>query len=172
MVRGRVGLEPVSQSEYEAFVDAQIEEFAHEKVRAGHWRAEDARDLSRHAVESFLPKDGSRPGHRVWKVVAAQGARVGWIWVGPPPIQALAVPSKRWLYQITIEASERGRGYGRAALAAVEALLAGEGVRELYLHVFRWNVVARSLYDSSGYEVVEDSDTETGMRKTLGRKER
>jgi hypothetical protein len=54
-------------------------------------------------------------------------------------------------------------------LASTEELVSGEGARELYLNVFRWNSVARALYDSAGYEVVHDSDTETGMRKSLGK---
>jgi len=42
----------------------------------------------------------------------------------------------------------RGKGYGRAMLAAKEDLVSREGARELYLNVFRWNSVARALYDS------------------------
>jgi ribosomal protein S18 acetylase RimI-like enzyme len=52
-------------------------------------------------------------------------------------------------------------------LLAIEELLARDGVRELYLEVFKWNRVARSLYDSSGYEVARDWNTETRMRKRL-----
>jgi hypothetical protein len=46
-------------------------------------------------------------------------------------------------------------------------MLAGEGVTELYLNVFRWNTVARTLYDSAGYEVIHDGETDTGMKKAL-----
>lgn len=167
MSRVSVRLEPVSPVEYETFIEAQIAEFADQKVRAGHWRAEDAHELSRHAVEGFLPRRGPTSGHRVWKAVDGSGKRVGWIWVGPSPLKHLDEPSKRWLYQITIEVSHRGQGYGRAALTAAEAILAAEGVKDLYLNVFRWNTVARSLYDASGYRVVYDGETETGMMKTL-----
>jgi hypothetical protein len=53
-------------------------------------------------------------------------------------------------------------------LIALEALLAGEGVEALHLNVFKWNVVARNLYDSLDYEVSLETDTEVGMRKRLG----
>jgi len=162
-----VRLESVSPSEYERFVEAQIREFADQKVRAGQWSAEDALGLARHVVEGFLPHEGPRPGHRVWKAVAKSGDHVAWLWIGPPPVKTLDIPSKRWLYQITVEPSLRGNGYGRAALAAGERILVGEGVKELYLNVFSWNTIARSLYDSSGYEVIHDGETDTGMRKTL-----
>src|SRR3970282_524130 len=90
---------------------------ANQRGPGGHWRAEDARELSRHAVEGFLPRRGPTSGHRVWKAVDGSGKRVGWIWVGPSPFKHLDEPSKRWLYQITIGVSHQGQGYGRAALA-------------------------------------------------------
>lgn len=160
-------LEPVSKSEYARFIAEQIEEFASQKVRAGHWREEDAQGLSRHVVEGFLRPEGPAPGHRVWKAVDESGERTGWVWIGPPPVRTLDVPSKRWLYQITVEPPVRGKGYGRAALAAAETVLAGEGVSELYLNVFRWNTIARNLYDSAGYVVIHDGETDTGMKKEL-----
>jgi len=158
---------PVSRSEYDAFVKEQIHEFADQKVRAGHWRAEEAAELSRHAVESFLPKGGPSESHRVYRAVDESNRGVGWIWVGPPPVRLLNLPTRRWLYQITVDAHLRGKGYGRAMLAATEQLVSREGAREIYLNVFRWNLIARALYDSAGYEVVHESETETGMRKAL-----
>jgi len=163
----RVHLVSVSPSEYADFVKVQIREFADQKVRAGHWRTEEAMELSRHAVESFLPQAGPSENHRVYRAVDESGRGVGWIWVGPPPVRLLNLPTHRWLFQITVDAPLRGKGYGRAMLAATEDLVSREGARELYLNVFRWNSVARALYDSAGYEVVHDGETETGMRKTL-----
>ncbi len=159
---------PASSTEYEAFVAEQIAEFADQKVRAGHWQPDDAAVLSQHAVEGFLRPSGPREGHRVWVALDGTGGRVGWVWVGPSPVKAQDVPTRRWLYQITVDPARRSQGYGRAMLTAIEASLAKDGVRELYLNVFRWNTVARSLYDSSGYEVVYDGETETGMKKKLG----
>ena len=167
--RPTVRLVPASPGEYDDFVREQIREFAEQKIRAGHWRPEEAPELSRHAVESFLPKGGPSETHRVYRAVDASDRGVGWIWVGPPPVRLPNLPTRRWLYQITVDAPLRGKGYGRAMLAATEELVSGEGARELYLNVFRWNSVARALYDSAGYEVVHDSDTETGMRKSLGK---
>lgn len=162
-----VSLEPVTPEEYRGFVEAQVREFADQKVRAGHWQPAESQTLARHVIEGSLPHEGPTEGHRIWKAVDGRGERVGWIWVGPPPVKTLNLPTRRWLYQITVEPAERRQGYGRAMLEAVEQLLASEGVRDLYLNVFRWNTAARSLYDSSGYNVVYDGDTETGMKKSL-----
>ena len=165
--RPTVRLIPASPTEYNDFVKDQIREFAEQKVRAGHWRSQDAPELSRHAVESFLPKEGPSENHRVYRAVDESGRGVGWVWVGPPPVRLLNLPTRRWLYQITVDEPLRGQGYGRAMLASTEELVSREGAREVYLNVFRWNSVARALYDSAGYEVVHESETETGMRKGL-----
>src|SRR5437870_13102413 len=83
MARPTVRLVPVTPSEYSAFVPEQIREFANQKIRAGHWRPEEAQALSRHAVESFLPVPGPSEGHRVYRAVDESDRGVGWIWVGP-----------------------------------------------------------------------------------------
>jgi GNAT superfamily N-acetyltransferase len=170
VIRSSVRLESVSKTEYARFIEDQIEEFASQKVRAGQWQPEQAEALSRHAVESFLPRSGPAAGHRVWKAVDTAGRPVARIWIGPPPLKMPNVPTRRWLYQITVEPAVRGQGYGRATLAAVEEFLAEEGVSELYLNVFRWNTIARKLYDSMGYEVIHDGDSDTGMKKMLRRR--
>ena len=164
-----VRLVPVTPAEYSAFVPEQIREFADQKIRAGHWRPEEAQALSRHAVESFLPVPGPSEGHRVYRALDESDRGVGWIWVGPPPVRLLNLPARRWLYQITVEGPFRGKGYGRAMLEATEELVRREGGQELYLNVFRWNAIARALYDSAGYEVVHESETETGMKKALNK---
>jgi len=162
-----ISLLAVSPMEYREFVAAQIAEFADQKVRAGQWRPTDAESLSRHVVEGFLPAAGPTPGHRVLKAIDEGGERVGWIWVGPPPVKPLNVPHRRWLYQITVEPTMQGRGVGRAMLDRLERDLAADGVQELYLNVFRWNVAARSLYDSAGYEVILEGESDAGMKKVL-----
>ncbi len=162
----RVTLVPLSPAELRAFMERQIREYAEERVRAGEWSREEALELSRDSTLTFV--DGDRPaaGHRFFKGVDEKGREVGWIWLGPPPADLVAVRAL-WLYQITVTESRRGKGFGRAMLRATEDLLAREGVRELHLHVFRWNAAASSLYESEGYEVTESGRTDARMRKRL-----
>jgi len=157
---------PLSRSWLTEFLQMQIEEFAREKVLAGHWTQAEARRKSRKSIVRLTGRNPAARGHRFWKGVDAEGMRLGWIWIGPIP-GARPTERGRWLYQITIEESLRGRGYGRAMLAATERVLAGEGVDALHLNVFAWNTAARSLYDSMGYEIVQESATDAQMRKAL-----
>ncbi|HEX5799326.1 MAG TPA: GNAT family N-acetyltransferase, partial [Gaiellaceae bacterium] len=60
-----------------------------------------------------------------------------------------------WLYDITIAEAERGRGYGRAAMVALEDEVRALGFDRVALNVWGGNAVARGLYRSLGY--TEDS---------------
>ena len=46
----------------------------------------------------------------------------------------------------------RGRGHGRALVAAVEEWAGGEGIERVTLYVMEPNAHARRLYESCGYE--------------------
>jgi ribosomal protein S18 acetylase RimI-like enzyme len=127
------------------------------------WPAAEALARARKETAGLLSERGP---HEILKGVDAKGTEVGWVWIGPVPETNL--PSEiRWLYQITVEERLRGRGYGRALLAATERFLRAQGASELRLNVFGWNHVAISLYESSGYEVAERAETNLEMRKRL-----
>src|SRR5437870_13894261 len=109
MSRPTIRLIPASPAEYDDFVTDQIREFAEQKVRAGHWRIEEARELSRHAVESFLPDGGPSEGHRVYRAVDTSNRGVGWMGVGARPVRLLGLPARWWPSQLTVVAPVRGK---------------------------------------------------------------
>jgi ribosomal protein S18 acetylase RimI-like enzyme len=67
-----------------------------------------------------------------------------------------------WIYDIEIVPEHRGRGHGRALLAAAEREVVKHGGRSIGLNVFGRNTAARGLYASAGYEI-----TSLQMRKGL-----
>jgi GNAT superfamily N-acetyltransferase len=145
------------------FLERETADYADAKARAGMWPAEDALVRARKEIAEVLAQPGP---HEILKAIDAKGREVGWVWVGPVP-EANSPSTIRWLYQITVEKRLRGRGYGRALLAATERWVRGQGASELRLNVFAWNQVAISLYESSGYEVAERAETNLEMRKRL-----
>jgi len=163
---GSTSLLPLTDAEAAEFIELQAAEFADQKRRAGQWTKDEAMDRSRDAVSQMLQGDFVSRGHRLLKGIDHAGRRVGWIWVGPPP-EIFELDRARWLYQITVEPSRRGQGFGRGMLLALEERLAGEGFDALYLNVFKWNRIAIALYDSLGYEVVLESESDAQMRKFL-----
>ncbi len=55
------------------------------------------------------------------------------------------------LYSLATAAAARGRGIGKALLAAAEGLARERGMRELSLEVRRDNAAAVRLYEANGY---------------------
>ena len=57
-----------------------------------------------------------------------------------------------FLYDLWVDPPERGRGYGRAAMEALEAEARSRGLPVVEFNVWGGNAVARSLYRTLGYE--------------------
>src|SRR5690606_278518 len=72
--------------------------------------------------------------------------------VGYGGVRALPGGSDADIQTIALDADFRGRGRGRALLQALIAQALARGARELFLEVRADNPVARSLYDSEGFE--------------------
>ena len=149
-----VTLRPLRDDEYEAWDAAHRAEYEHGLVEFAGLTPEAAREKVAHDVEAVLPERLATPDVRLW-VVEADGRRVGTVWLG-------FRGSRPWLYDVTIDADERGRAYGRAAMLALEDEVRGLGHDSLALNVWGGNEVARGLYRSLGY--VEES---VHMRKRL-----
>lgn len=56
-----------------------------------------------------------------------------------------------WIYYLAVDPERRGRGLGRAAMAAAEAWLAARGVRKVELMVRASNHSVVALYAGLGY---------------------
>jgi ribosomal protein S18 acetylase RimI-like enzyme len=137
----------MTRTEFEAFRRDTVRGYADAHVAAGDWEATDAERRSEEETATLLPAGVDTPGMR-FVVAESEGSRVGHAWV------CLAEPDRRgaWIYDIEIAPAARGRGYGRALLLAVEELVKNEGVGSIGLNVFGPNIIARSLYESAGYE--------------------
>ena len=115
---------------------------------------EDAEAKVERDVAAVLPDGLATQGTRIW-MVEDDGRKVGTVFVGLRDAGA-------WLYDITIDESERGRGVGRAALTALEDELRALGHTTVGLNVWGANEVARGLYRSLGW--IEES---VHMRRQL-----
>jgi ribosomal protein S18 acetylase RimI-like enzyme len=75
----------------------------------------------------------------------------------------LDAPTKSaFIFDIEMDPGERGKGYGRQTMQLLEAKARELGVRKMELHVFAKNAVAKSLYESLGYQT-----SSTNMVKRL-----
>ena len=161
-----VQLVPLDDEKYVEFLHRQLVETARQETLAGHWRPEEAEDRAREELAGLISGEARRTGHRFFEAVVQGTGRVGWIWEGPPPV-SLGLVNTRWLYQITIDEAQRGKGLGRATLVGVEGMLRSEGVETIRLNVNRWNKVAVALYESSGYTYAYKGETDANLHKRL-----
>jgi GNAT superfamily N-acetyltransferase len=148
----------MTAAEFEPFCERTMRDYAAEHVRAGDWEPEEADALAAQETKTLLPAGLDTPGMLMLAAENAQDEVIGFAWM------ALEHERRRgaWLYDIIIVAEHRGRGYGRALLAAVEAEARRRGIESIGLNVFGANHVARSLYESAQYDV-----TALQMRRRL-----
>jgi ribosomal protein S18 acetylase RimI-like enzyme len=154
-----VTLEPMTPETWERWRAAAIRAYAADKARIGAWPAEDAEEMSAVEFAGLLPEGRTTKGHEFRSIVNEAGRQVGALWFAP---LGEAGRGTAFIYDIEIDAAFRGRGYGRAALLALEPLARDLGYDAIGLHVFGDNEVARNLYRSTGY-----IETDVTMRKDL-----
>jgi ribosomal protein S18 acetylase RimI-like enzyme len=145
-----IRLRPLREDEFPAWHARSRERYAADMVaNAGLTPAQADAKAARDGV-ALLPDGLATPGHHLFVVEDAEtGAAVGTLWF------ALGSSSegtaRAWLYEIEIDAAQRGRGYGRAAMHELEARVRALGHDRIELNVFGGNAVARGLYRSLGY---------------------
>jgi ribosomal protein S18 acetylase RimI-like enzyme len=144
-----VRLVPMTEAEFAAYEQAEAEEYAGENVRAGYWAKDEAIERAWKAHRQLLPLGAATVGHHFCHVVASgSGERVGAIWWfedrdGREP--------RAFVYHILVEPHLRRRGYGSAALTAVEAQARSLGMAAVGLHVFAQNPDAIRVYERLGF---------------------
>jgi GNAT superfamily N-acetyltransferase len=149
-----IALRSLREDEYTDWDAAHRAEYARGLVGHVGMAREQAEAKVERDLAAVLPDGLSTSGTRIW-AVEDDGRRVGTVFVGIRDGGA-------WLYDITIDESERGRGYGRAALTALEDEVRALGHDTIGLNVWGANDVARGLYRSLGW-----AEESVHMRKRL-----
>ena len=155
-----VRLEPMSAREWEQWRGSAVRAYAADKVRVGTWSAQDAEARSERAFAELLPEGRDTGGQELRSIVTEAGETVGVVWfAGRTDEMGRSVA---FIYDIEVHEASRGRGFGRAALLALEPLARSLGYTAIGLHVFGDNEIARNLYRTSGYV-----ETDVTMKKLL-----
>ncbi|MGG6313409.1 GNAT family N-acetyltransferase [Paenibacillus macerans] len=155
-----VKLVPMNEVEYRAFLSWSVREYAEEKLTAGAWKAEEAPALAEAAFRRFLP-DGRETAEAYLFVVRdeASSEAVGHLWFN---VMERESGREAFILDILIDEAFQGKGYGKAAMTALEREVRRLGLNKISLHVFGHNQRAYSLYQKMGYEA-----TDIQMSKTL-----
>jgi GNAT superfamily N-acetyltransferase len=137
-----VRLRPLREDELDDWLSRSREGYAREMVEHGGFPEIEAREKARDDFASYLDV----AGRGVFALEDdSSGARLGDLWLAEHR-GALAV------LDVYVEEGLRGRGYGRAAMLLAEDEARRRGFERINLNVFAGNTVARSLYESLGYQ--------------------
>ena len=144
-------LRPMTRAEWDEWMPRQMAGYAEHIAASGAMSAADARQKAKSDTVRTFYAGFETPGQLVFRIVTG-GDAVGWLWLavpGPDFDRQMA-----WVYNIEVDPAYQGRGYGRAAMLLAEGEARARGMTSLGLNVHGQNKVARSLYDSLGYDVM------------------
>ena len=143
-------LRPMTRAEFDEWLPRQVAGYAALLAASGALPAQAAREKAERDTARYFGNGGATSGQLVFRIMAGE-VGVGWLWLGVPGPDP--DPLMAWVFEIEIEAPFRGRGYGRAAMERAEEEARAHGMTSLGLNVHGQNMIARSLYESLGYEV-------------------
>ncbi|MEV7723647.1 GNAT family N-acetyltransferase [Streptomyces sp. NPDC087917] len=141
---------PLTEEEYPTWLAGQHAAYIADIVRAGALTTEQARDKSDRDFALNLPQGLLTPGHAFY-AMEADGRRIGTGWVHHG-----FLPGVTFGFSLDVHEEYRGRGYGRAAMAVGEWATRQGGDVAMMFNVFGGNAVAMSLYDNTGFTVLDE----------------
>lgn len=147
----------MTEAEFGPWRELSIRQHAEQVSRATGKDLDDAVAESRELLPKMLPAGLATEGMHFFVVVDEAGRELGWLWLG----RGRSDPAAGFVYDIIVDADMRGRGYGRAAMVAVERFFQAQGTVRVGLDVFASNGVAHSLYESLGYRAIQIVMTKT-----------
>ncbi|WP_225823989.1 GNAT family N-acetyltransferase [Streptomyces naphthomycinicus] len=150
---------PMTQAEYPEWAAAEKSAYVGDIVRSGAMDREEAERKADRDFAKLLPEGLMTPDSTLL-VFEAAGERIGTGW-----LKHGHLPGVTYGYSLHIQERHRGRGYGRAAMAAGEQATLAAGDSALMFTVWGGNEVAMNLYTSAGYRVVEESRS-TGLPRS------
>ena len=148
-----VRLVPMTENEFESYLEKTVPEYAADKVRAGDWPEQEALELSRKSYQILLPQGVKTEHNYLFRIqIEETGEKIGILWMkheAPRP--------HGFIFDIALDETMRGKGYGKQAMLALEVFAKGLGLETIGLHVFAHNPAAMQLYKKLGYEVTSQN---------------
>ena len=146
-----IQLIPMNEEHFVRFLDSSIKDYAEEHVKAGNWTEEEALTKSQEEFSTLLPNGLATKNHLLFSI-QNNGQTIGVLWLH---IRNKSTEKHAFIYNIELDEQERGKGYGKATMKALDDFAQRERIKKISLHVFAHNPHAISLYEKSGYAMVD-----------------
>jgi ribosomal protein S18 acetylase RimI-like enzyme len=148
----------MTESEFQAFVAQDVQQYADEKVKAGNWTPQEALERSREEHDRLLPAGLSTSYHHLY-TIEVDGQNAGSVWLSSAPTIS---GGDGFVHDLFVAESFRRKGVAKQTMLLLEQEAHRMGLKRLVLHVFGHNVAARALYEDLGYSI-----TNLNMAKPL-----
>lgn len=152
-------LEPMTEAEFQSFLEPTIAGYAQDHVAAGRWAEEEALEKARQEFQALLPDGITTPNNHLFTLVNEAQQKVGVLWFAMQESQG---QHAAFVYEVQIDEAFRRHGYGTQAFRELENKVRALGGNKISLHVFGKNHAALDMYTKLGYEA-----TNIVMAKTL-----
>ena len=142
-----ITLRPMREDEFPQWLPKVRDSYAHDIASNGGATADEARRKAVADMERLFP-GGQPAAEQLVFVIEAEGEPVGDLWLAE---RETGLGHGLWVYDVHVDDSYRGVGYGKAAMLLAEAEAHRRGLERIGLNVFGGNEIARNLYRSLGY---------------------
>ena len=151
MAENEIELAVMTAETYGPWLVEAIREYANDLAANNGLSAEAALARAERDFHNLLPQGPATPKQHVFSILAAPepgSAKrpIGVIWFAEHEN-----PPTAFIYDFSVDAAYRGRGYGSQALRAIEAEVRALGLKRIGQHVFGQNTGARRLYERLGF---------------------
>jgi ribosomal protein S18 acetylase RimI-like enzyme len=141
----------MTEDEFTNVREYMITALAEDNIEGDVWRADNALQKSREALQSMLPDGlGTENTFLFTLKEPSLSEVVGFIYLMIEGVDSIPFVHISYL---EIYGPYQRKGYGAQTLQAVEAKAREMGIANVGLHVFGYNTGARALYEKLGYQV-------------------
>jgi len=143
-----IKLRPMLQQEYAGYLAYFLPDYALEITANYDLSPADALAQAKQEIATDLPDGVDTDGQVLLSVLGQDEGLAGYLWYRPDlPAQSA------FIYDFHILPGLQGKGLGKAALKALEALLLEQGITQIGLRVAADNARAQRLYRTAGFRV-------------------
>jgi len=140
----------MTDDEFNKFLEGSILSYSTDLVRAGMYSAEAAFINSKEQFNLLLPQGNYTQNQYLYIIENNENEDLGHIWYEKNE------ENIAFICNFFILEKFRKKGYGRQALLLVEKDAKSKDFNKIFLHVFKFNDNAISLYKSIGYKVFQE----------------